>query len=394
MRVFVINKHGEALMPCKPRKAKILLRDGKASVAKRNPFTIQLKHGSTGYKQDLTLGVDTGHDEVGLSVVSETKEVFSAVAKMRNDISDKVTTRKMYRRQKRNKLRYRAPRFLNRSASTRKGRLAPSVQWKVDAHVKLINQLKSLLPITKVVLETGTFDMAKINNPDITNAQYQQGVQYGFENVKAYVLARDGYKCQCGKSGCSEQLHVHHIVFRSQGGSDAPSNLITLCKKHHDALHNGKLTLKAIKPKSLKSATTMNVIRARLLEFFPDAIETFGYITKANRYQCNIEKSHCNDAFVIASGTKQVRAIQRKISFKRKNNRSLQKNRNGYAPSIRKQRYKIQPQDIIEWNGFKCIAKGMQNKGAYLAFMNDHKRLVKNIKSITLIFQNKGVVYA
>ncbi len=106
------------------------------------------------------------------------------------------------------------------------------------------------------------------------------------------------------------------------------------------------------------------------------------------------EKSHSNDAFVIAGGSTQDRATERKISFKRKNNRSLQKNRNGFAPSIRKQRYKIQPQDIIEWNGIKCIAKGMQNKGAYLAFMNGSKRLVKNIKTISLVFQNKGVVYA
>lgn len=394
MRVFVINKQGEALMPCKPRKAKILLRERKATVVKRNPFTIQLKYGSTGYKQDLTLGVDTGHSEVGISVVSEAGEVFSAIAKMRNDISEKMTTRKMYRRQKRNKLRYRAPRSLNRSASTRKGRLAASVQWKVDAHIRLINQIKALLPITRVVLETGMFDMAKINNPDITNDQYQKGVQYGFENTKAYVLARDGYQCQSGKSGCSEKLHIHHIVFRSQGGSDAPSNLITLCKRHHDALHNGKLTLKTIKHKSLKSATTMNVIRARLLDFFPDAIETFGYITKANRYKHGIDKSHSSDAYVIAGGSTQARATERSIVFKRKNNRSLQKNRNGFAPSIRKQRYKIQPQDIIEWNGVKCIAKGMQNKGAYLAFMNGNKRLVKNIKTIILIFQNKGIVYA
>jgi len=76
MRVFVINKHGEALMPCKPRKAKILLREEKAKVLKRNPFTIQLKYGSSGYRQGLTLGVDTGHTEVGISVVSETKEVL------------------------------------------------------------------------------------------------------------------------------------------------------------------------------------------------------------------------------------------------------------------------------------------------------------------------------
>jgi activator of 2-hydroxyglutaryl-CoA dehydratase len=130
MNVFVINLHGETLMPCSSRKARLLLENAKAKVIRRSPFTIQLNYGSTGYKQDLTLGVDTGHSEVGLSVISKTKEVFSAVAKMRNDISGKMASRRRYRRQKRNQLRYRKPRFLNRSASTRKGRLAPSVQGK------------------------------------------------------------------------------------------------------------------------------------------------------------------------------------------------------------------------------------------------------------------------
>jgi hypothetical protein len=230
MEVFVINQHGEALMPCTPRKARLLLKSCKAKVVRRNPFTIQLKYGSTGYKQNLTLGVDTGHSEVGLSVVSETKEVFSAVAKMRNDISEKMDTRRMYRRQKRNRLRYRKPRFNNRSASTIKGRLAPSVQWIVDAHTRMINQFKSLLPITKLVLETGLFDMAKMKNPKIRNKQYQKGVQYGFENTKAYVLSRDSHQCQSKKKGCSNKLEVHHIKYRSQGGSDAPNNLITLCR--------------------------------------------------------------------------------------------------------------------------------------------------------------------
>jgi hypothetical protein len=394
MRVFVTNMHGEALMPCKPRKAKVLLREGKAKVVKRMPFTIQLKHGSAGYKQDLTLGVDTGHSEVGISVVSATKEVFSAVAKMRNDISDKMTTRKMYRTNRRNRLRYRKPRFLNRSASTRKGRLAPSVQWKVEAHARLINQLKSLLPITKVILETGTFDIAKMNNPDITNAQYQQGVQYGFENVKACVLARDGYKCRSGKKGCCDKLHVHHVVFRSKGGSDAASNLITLCEKHHKTLHDGTWSLGDKKHKNLKSATTMNVIRSRLLALFPDAVETFGYVTKANRYHYRIDKTHSNDAFVIAGGSRQDRASVRTLTFKRKNNRALQKNRNGFSPAIRRQRYKIQPKDIITWLSNTYIAQGIQNKGAYLKFTDGTQSFVKSMKHIDVVFHQKGLIYS
>lgn len=394
MNVCVLNQHGEALMPCKPQKAKILLRTGKAQVIKRNPFTIQLCYGTTGYKQALVLGVDTGHSTIGLSVVSATHEVFSAIATLRNDISNKMQQRANYRRTRRGRLRYRAPRFNNRSASTRKGRLPPSVQWKVEAHEKLIHQLRALLPLTKVVLETATFDMAKMQNPSIQHEQYQQGVQYGFENVKAYVLVRDGHCCQSKKKGCSPQLETHHIQFRSQGGSDAPSNLITLCSTHHDALHKGKLTLAIKHHKSLRSATMMNVIRARLLKHFPDAIETFGYITKANRYALGLEKTHANDAFVIASGFHQQRAERQKIHFKRKNNRQLQKNRKGFAPAIRKQRYQIQPHDIIAFEGKHYVSKGSQNKGAYIVFIKEAKRMVKSIKTIQLVFQHKGIIYA
>jgi hypothetical protein len=393
MEVFVINQHGKALMPCTPRKARLLLKSSKAKVVRRNPFTIQLKYGSTGYKQDLTLGVDTGHSEVGLSVVSETKEVFSAVAKMRNDISEKMDTRRMYRRQKRNRLRYRKPRFNNRSASTIKGGLAPSVQWIVDAHTRMINQLKSLLPITKLVLETGLFDIAKMKNPEIKNKQYQKGVQYGFENTKAYVLSRDSHQCQSKKKGCSNKLKVHHIKYRSQGGSDAPNNLITLCQKHHKALHAGKLKLTIKHHKSLRSATTMNIIRQRLLSIYPDAVETFGYVTKANRYKHNIVKTHANDAFVIAGGFNQKRTEERAIKFKRKNNRSLQKNRIGYAPTIRRQRYAIQPKDLVKFEGKQYQAVGIQNKGAYLKMTDGVNAIVKSMKKIEVVFHQKGLVY-
>ena len=78
---------------------------------------------------------------------------------------------------------------------------------------------------------------------------------------------------------------VHHIKFKSQGGSDRPDNLITLCEKHHEQLHDGKLKLNVKKHKSLKSATMMNIIRSQLLKTMKSAVETFGYITKAKRQE-------------------------------------------------------------------------------------------------------------
>jgi len=114
MNVFVINMHGEPLMPCSPRKARLLLKENKAKVIQREPFTIQLLHGSSGYKQDITIGVDTGHSEVGVSILSPTKEIGSFVFSLRNNISEKLTRRSMFRRHRRRNLRYREQRYNNR----------------------------------------------------------------------------------------------------------------------------------------------------------------------------------------------------------------------------------------------------------------------------------------
>lgn len=181
---------------------------------------------------------------------------------------------------------------------------------KFHSHVKEIEFVKSILPITTLVLETGQFDTHLMKNPSLANPKvkhwgYQKGINYGFENTKAMVLNRDNYTCQCcmGKHNDSK-LEVHHIIFRSQGGSDEESNLITLCHTCHKDLHSGKITLKfsGKKKGTLKYATQMNSIRCQLLKIYPDAIETFGYVTKANRLSAGIPKDHQLDACVIASG--------------------------------------------------------------------------------------------
>ncbi len=374
--VYVLSKTGKPLMPtARHGWVRRCMRDGKVKVVKRFPFTIQLTYRSEDAVQPLTLGQDLGFGTVGVSVTSETNEVFAAEYKIRTDVSEKVTERRSYRRTRRgNKTRYRAARFDNRKRKA----LQPSIKQKVGTHEQIIRNLQKILPISKIIIEANNFDMAKINKPDISGKNYQDGVQKGFYNVKQYILARDGYTCQAGKKGCVEKLHVHHILFKSRGGSDAPSNLLTLCEKHHADLHAGKLQINIKKHKTLKTATMMNIVRSQLLKRNPDFSEAFGYETKFEREQLGIPKTHNNDAFIIARGRHQKRTQVFLIAQKRRNNRSIQQNRNGQAPSIREQRYKIQPKDLIEWNGKRYIAGGMQNKGAYLLFWGEKKaRIVK-----------------
>lgn len=162
--VYVLNQRGEPLMPCSPRKAKVLLKQGKAKVVKRSPFTIQLTIATGETKQEVVLGIDTGYENVGVSVITEKKELLSATFKLRTNISDLLREKAMYRRNRRNKLWYRKPRWNNRANARKEGRLMPSVLHKVNTHISIIEKIKKSLPISKVILETGLFDMQKMEN--------------------------------------------------------------------------------------------------------------------------------------------------------------------------------------------------------------------------------------
>lgn len=390
--VYVLNMRGNPLMPCSPRKAKVLLKQGKAVVVKRSPFTIQLTTATGETKQEVILGVDTGYSNIGVSALTEKKELLSATFKLRTNISDLLKERAMYRRNRRNKLWYREPRWKNRANAKKEGRLMPSVLHKVNTHISIIEKIKKLLPISKVVLETGLFDMQKMKNDNIKKYQYQKGEMFGFENVKSYILSRDNHKCYF-KCKDSYKLEVHHIKFRSQGGTDNPNNLITLCEKCHKKVHAGKLELNVKKHKELKSSTVMNIIRKRLLEFYTEAKETFGYETKVKRREINLEKSHSNDAFVIANGTNQIRSREFEVIQKRKNNRCLQLNRKGYKPSIKKERSKIQPLDLFWVRGKNYICKGMFSYGKYICYGSTKLKEYFKTKDVEKYYNQSGLVW-
>lgn len=309
--VYVISQDGKPLMPCSNPIARLLLKQGKAKVKRREPFTIKLTYETTNYTQNLTLGVDTGSGTIGNAVSDNNGNiVYLSEIVVRNDITDKMIQRTKYRRNRRNrKTRYRKARWLNRKNSIKSDRFNPTMISKLHSHIKEIEYIKSVLPITTLVLETAQFDTHLMKNPSLANPKikhwgYQKGTNYGFENTKAMVLNRDNYTCQyCKGKHKDSKLEVHHIIFRSQGGSDEESNLITLCHTCHKNLHNRKISsdFSGKKKGTLKYATQMNSIRKQLFILYPNAVETFGYVTKANRIHLGANKEHYYDACTIAT---------------------------------------------------------------------------------------------
>ena len=309
MVVYVLNKHGRPLMPCKPAKARHLLRDGKAIVLRTEPFTIQLLYGSSGYTQPVTLGVDAGGKHIGISATTEKKELYAADVELRTDITEKLATRRQYRRSRRNrKTRYRHSRYQNRVHSKNKGWLAPSVENKIQMHLKVVRDVYKILPIKRIIVETASFDIQKIKNPEIACEEYQYGEQLGFWNVREYVLFRDNHECQhCHGKSKDKILNVHHIESRKTGG-DAPNNLIALCETCHKKYHKGEIELKVRRGQSFRNAAFMGIMRwtfyNRLKEQYPNVGMTYGYITKNTRIRNNLPKEHYIDAYCITGNEK------------------------------------------------------------------------------------------
>ena len=304
MQVYVQNKDGEPLMPCKPAKAKHLLRDNKATIIQLTPFTIRLNWDCENNKQEIIVGLDTGAINVGCSAVSKNKVLYASETKLRTNIKKKMQRRMKYRRTRRNKLRYRQPRFNNRTRP--KGWLPPTLRSKLESTTKIVKQLSEILPINKVRVEIAKFDTQKLQNPNIKGIEYQQGKTEGYDNVRAYVFERDNYTCQI----CKKQLGIlqtHHIIFKENGGSDRPENLATVHKKCHEDFHKGLIQHKFRKPKEYKIQTQVTILKDFIVSELRKNFEveiTFGHITKRNRQRLNLPKSHCFDAIAICNPKK------------------------------------------------------------------------------------------
>ena len=385
MLVYVQNKYGQPLMPTERcGRVRRLLKAGKAKVVKRCPFTIRLLYDTGSIVQKVDLGIDAGSKTIGLSACTENREVYAAEIMLRADVTEKLSERREYRRSRRNrKTRYRSARFDNRVRSKHKGWLAPSIEVKIASHLKAASDVMEILPIDHITVETASFDLQKLK-ADLSGlsapkgAEYQQGEQLGFWNVREYVLFRDGHSCQCCKGKSKDKrLNVHHIESRMTGG-DAPGNLITLCETCHKGYHEGKVKLpeNIKRGASMRDAAFMGIMRwslfQRLKEKYPGKVSvTYGYLTKNTRISHGLEKTHAVDARCI-SGHPEAEPLgywylQKKV---RCHNRQLHKAnvlKGGTRKSNQaaKEVYGYRLFDRVLFSGQECFVFGRRTSGYF-----------------------------
>jgi len=383
--VYVLDREGRPLMPTE-RTAWVAyaLKHGEAKVVRREPFTIQLLRDSTKYLQAVTLGVDVGSKHIGLCASTEAKELYSAQVEQRDDVSELLTARREFRRGRRGRSHnwYRPARWRNR-ANTREGHLPPSIRHKADSHIRAIKFVCKMLPVARIRLEIGKFDSQKIANPKIQGEEYQQGALANWENLKAYAKWRDGYKCRaCGKSKHKDgvRLEVHHIRRKSDGGTDTPDNVVTLCDACHKAHHQGERKLKFSRPPEHKGEAHMNAMKDYLCDevhgLYGERFDgvTYGYITAIARREHGIEKTHANDAFCIVGniGAKRNDYNRYLHRFVRRHNRMLYRAtmmKGGIRKSAQTARVVrgFRHLDEAKWNGMLCWVSSRRTNGSFKA---------------------------
>jgi 5-methylcytosine-specific restriction endonuclease McrA len=324
MAVFVLDRRKKPLMPCSEKRARLLLKRGRARVHRLVPFTIRLVDRSLEdcALQPVRLKLDPGSKTTGVALVREAQEVNADTGKVQRSahvlflaelahrghaIRDALRQRAAFRRRRRcANLRYRQPRFSNRTR--RNGWLPPSLQHRVDTIMSWVRRLCRWVPVSGLSQELVRFDTQALQNPEISGIEYRQGELQGYE-VREYLLEKWGRKCAyCGAENVP--LEIDHIHPRSKGGSDRVSNLTLACHpcnqrkgnlpveqflaKHPERIR--KILTQAKAP--LPDAAAVNSTRWALFDilpalkgkdFFPGCrvLYSLGYTTLASGGECH-----------------------------------------------------------------------------------------------------------
>lgn len=332
-KVFVLDTKKRILEPCHPATARKLLREGKAAIFKKFPFTIILKHEIKNPKTtDYMLSIDPGSKCTGLAITDSDNNIVAAfeLHHRGNAIKKGLSDRAGHRRSRRTrKLRYRPARWQNRSRKapvltatgweyqslkqSSKGWIAPSLMSRVFNIHTWVSRLSKACHITKLAVEHVKFDTQLMQNPEISGVKYQRGTLYEAE-LWEYLLEKFGRKCfYCGAKDIP--LEKEHILPKSKGGSNRASNLTISCRKCNQKKGNkhpneiegifGKRVQSALHSakKPLKDAASVNTIRWKIVESLKSTglpvIYGTGGKTKYHRRKADLPKTHYYDAACV-----------------------------------------------------------------------------------------------
>ena len=344
----VFSSDGQPLMPTHPAKARKLMQKGRAVPHHvKGLFGIRLldRTREQSSVQEVAVNIDPGSQTTGIAVVTDDDEdgqrtVLAALEIKHRAFTIKatLTKRRSFRRNRRGRIRYRAPRFDNRRRKP--GTLPPSVDsLRIDT-MRVVSIIRQMYPISSIRLERNKFDPQLMTNPDIKGVEYQRGTLFGWQ-VRAYVLDRDGSRCvYCRRRNV--RLELDHVRPRASG-SDCVDNLVACCRHCNIEKANQpierfladqpdllKRITERLQRSNLASATHINAVLPTLIR----ELRAYGLplqLTDAasvswTRQQLNVPKTHCYDAALQGQDFQIIESLpSRVIEIRPSNGKSKQK---------------------------------------------------------------------
>ena len=317
-RVFVLDSNKQPLAPCTPARARQLMDNNKAAAYRYNPFTIILHRTIELDVQDsYSINLDPGAVTTGLAIIGHFPKqgdvvIFGAeITHKSTAIKAKLYERSGFRSNRRSRLRYRQPRFNNRTR--KEGWLPPSLESRANCITHFVNKFNKLLSNVDICnIELPKFDTQKMNTPNIKNYQYSQGPMTSFDNTKDYLIHRDGESCfYCGAT--DTKLVKEHVAPRAIG-SNSVNNLVLSCQDCNNKKSNTPVeefltdapeVLTKLKRRNVPqwAAAAMNSMRNRLIQDISNlnieiGIYT-GWQTSYNRNMLGYQKEHWIDAACV-----------------------------------------------------------------------------------------------
>ena len=413
MSVFVIDKNENPLMPCSEKRAHQLLDKKQAVAVRKSPFVIKLlNYAPVNPISALRLKLDPGSKMTGMALLNGSSVIWLGELQHRTNIKSRLDDRRSMRRGRRQRHTcYRASRFDNRKRP--EGWLAPSLEARVNQILNAVEKLRRYAPIKAISMELVKFDTQKLQNPEISGVEYQQGELFGYE-LRAYLQEKFRHKCvYCGKADFENpglRFEVDHILAKSRGGSDKVSNLVYACEPCNKAKGTqsaeafGHPEVLKLAKAPLKDAAAVNSVRWRLFNRLKEiGIELergTGGRTKYNRSRLGLPKAHCIDAVCVGASTpEKIKHIPSYVdtwkAIGRGNRQIMQPDSYGFPRQYRKRNKRVNgfaSGDIVKLIGGKYAG----NKGRLVAvvrgpyILKDGKRLSCSYKKLVLIQRADG----
>jgi len=357
--------------------------------------------------EETEIKLDTGAKRVGFALAGGSGRVcIMGELTLRTDIKERLDWRRTCRKSRRNrKTRYRKPRFDNRRRP--EGWLPPSLSSRVSATVRLARKLKRLMPVRRIVVETASFDIHRLMNPDVQGKEYQHGPLYRTD-LRRYLFQRHRGLCAyCGKA-LGNGWQADHVLPKSRGGSDRPFNRAASCEDCNERKANktaeefGHPEVVTYAKELYAPAAIVTSIKTALLNEMSEiapVVETDGALTSANRNSVGLEKSHANDA-VCASEVPANLVLPDAEFIAAARPRGTRKLVNGvrgeHKVRLAREVKGFRQWDSVRWNGSQCYIKGRRATGSFLLSNIDGKRIKDGVgyKRLRLVRRVQALQFA